>query len=339
MKILVTGAAGFIGYHVAARLLDAGERVVGIDNLNAYYDPALKQARLARLVAHANFEFVRMDIADRPAMAALFARERPELVVHLAAQVGVRYSIENPYAYADTNLTGFLHVLEGARRARVRHLIYASSSSVYGTGSKAPSSAPSNTRDRADTPVSLYAATKRANELMAHCYSHLFDLPSTGLRFFTVYGPWGRPDMAPFKFARAMLRGEPIEVYNHGRMERDFTYIDDVVESVERLVFRAPDGSRLFNIGTQTPVSLMDLIAALERALGVTARTRLVPHQPGDVVATCADVEDLREVTGFAPATALATGIERFVGWYREFYGVEEYGHGTGRRFRVLRAS
>jgi UDP-glucuronate 4-epimerase len=246
----------------------------------------------------------------------------------------VRHSIDNPYAYADANLTGFVHVLEGARHARVRHLIYASSSSVYG----ASATAPFGVGERADTPVSLYAATKRANELMAHCYSHLFDLPSTGLRFFTVYGPWGRPDMAPFKFARAMVRGEPIEVYNYGRMERDFTYIDDVAEGVERVVFREPGGYRLFNVGNQHPVGLMDFIAALECALGSAARMKFLPLQPGDVVSTCADVEDFRAFTGFAPRTALATGVERFAAWYREYYGVK-HGHGAGRRFRVLRAS
>jgi UDP-glucuronate 4-epimerase len=335
MNILVTGVAGFIGYHVTARLLDSGARVLGVDNLNPYYDPSLKQARLARLIPHLKFEFVNLDIGDRLEMAALFERETPELVIHLAAQVGVRYSVENPYAFVESNLTGFLNVLEGARRTRVRHLIYASSSSVYGAGAKTPFAI----EERADTPVSFYAATKRANELMAHCYSHLFDIPSTGLRFFTVYGPWGRPDMAPFRFAQAMLGGETIDVYNYGHMERDFTYIDDVVEGVERLAAREPEGYRLFNIGNSTPVSVMDFIGALERALGCTARKRLLPLQPGDVVSTCADVADFRAATGFAPDTPIAAGIERFVSWYREFYGVKEHELGAGRGLHLLQAS
>lgn len=335
MNILVTGAAGFIGYHVTARLLASGACVLGVDNLNPYYDPALKEARLARLIPHSNFEFVNVDVADRLGMAGFFEREAPELIIHLAAQVGVRYSVENPYAYLESNLTGFLNILEGARRTRVRHLMYASSSSVYGAGAKAPFAI----QDRADTPVSFYAATKRANELMAHCYSHLYNIPSTGLRFFTVYGPWGRPDMAPFRFAQAMLAGETIDVYNHGRMERDFTYIDDVVESVERLAARGPDGYRLFNVGNSAPVSVMDFIGVLERTLGCTAHKRFLPLQPGDVVSTWADVTDLRAVTGFAPETPLASGIERFVVWYREFYGVKQYEHGAGRGLHLLHAS
>jgi UDP-glucuronate 4-epimerase len=320
MNILVTGVAGFIGYHVAGRLLDAGERVTGIDNLNDYYDPGLKRARLARLAPRANFTFVRLDIADRHGMAELFERAAPDLILHLAAQAGVHYSIENPYAYLDANLTGFLHVLEGARRVRTRHLIYASSSSVYGANAKGPF----RVDDRADRPVSLYAATKRANELMAHCYSHLFGIPSTGLRFFTVYGPWGRPDMAPIQFARAILSGGPVEIYGDGGMERDFTYIDDVVECVERVVFRDPEGYRLFNVGNQTPVSVTDFIAALERVLGTTAPKKFVPPRPGDVRSTWADLEDFRACYGFAPRTELETGLARFAEWYRDYYAVKE---------------
>jgi UDP-glucuronate 4-epimerase len=328
MKMLVTGAAGFIGYHVAERLLDAGECVSGIDSLNDYYDPELKRARLARLIRHKNFQFVRLNICNRAGVAELFELEAPEVVVHLAAQPGVRYSIENPYACADANLTGFLNVLEGSRRARVRHLIYASSSSVYGANTRAPF----RVDGRADTPISLYAATKRANELMAHCYSHLFDIASTGLRFFTVYGPWARPDMAPSRFAGAILKGEPVEIYGDGRMERDFTYIDDVVECVERVVFQDPGGyrpvnSRLFNIGNQTPVSLMDFVAVLERALGKPARKKFLPPQPGDVPSTWADVEDFRAVYGFAPHTPLEIGLGHFAGWYREYYGAKAAKH------------
>ncbi|HLY05900.1 MAG TPA: NAD-dependent epimerase/dehydratase family protein [Rhizomicrobium sp.] len=340
MNILVTGAAGFIGFHVAARLLDAGCRVLGIDNLNPYYDPSLKRARLARLASRAKFEFMHLDIADRAGMVRLFENETPDLIVHLAAQVGVRHSVDNPHAYVEANLTGFLNVLEGARRTHARHLIYASSSSVYGSSVKTPFAI----ADRADTPLSFYAATKRANELMAHCYWHLYGIPSTGLRFFTVYGPWGRPDMAPFRFARAMFRGETIDVYNHGDMQRDFTYVDDVAEGVHRVVAGAPDGYRLFNIGNSAPVNVMDFIRALECALGSTASKRFLPLQPGDVVSTCADVGDFQAATGFAPATPIAAGVERFVGWYREFYGVqsngvEDHEHGGGRSLHLLQAS
>jgi len=333
MKTLVTGAAGFIGYHVTERLLAEGRQVVGIDNLNAYYDPGLKRARLARLQRHPQFEFAAIDITDRAAMEAVFTRDAFGNVIHLAAQVGVRYSIENPHAYAEANLTGFLHVLEGCRRARVRHLIYASSSSVYGGNSKLPFSV----KDPVDSPISLYAATKRANELMAHCYTHLYDLPATGLRFFTVYGPWGRPDMAPFRFAAAILGGQAIDVYNYGRMWRDFTYVDDIAEGVLRMAAREPSGYQLFNVGNSQLVGLMDFIGELEGALGRRARKRFLPLQPGDVLATHADVDEFWRAAGFRPATRLADGIERFVRWYREYFGEETYEH--GRSNKLLRAS
>jgi UDP-glucuronate 4-epimerase len=340
MKTLVTGAAGFIGFHVTERLLAQGERVVGIDNLNAYYDPSLKGARLKLLARHPRFEFAELDIARRDAMETLFVRESFSRVIHLAAQAGVRHSIENPHVYAEANLTGFLHVLEGCRRARVGHLIYASSSSVYGGSAKVPFSV----EDRADRPVSLYAATKRANELMAHCYSHLFELPATGLRFFTVYGPWGRPDMAPFRFARAIVRGERIEIHNYGRMQRDFTYIDDIAEGVVRIAAAPPAGYRLFNVGVSSPVGLMEFIGALERVLGKRARRRFVPLQPGDAIATHADVEDFWRATGFRPATPLATGIERFADWFQDYYQdydrEENHEYGAHHRARaVLHAS
>jgi len=333
MKTLVTGAAGFIGYHVTERLLAEGRQVVGIDNLNAYYDPGLKRARLARLTCPPRFEFAEIDITDRPAMETLFARDAFGNVIHLAAQVGVRYSIENPHVYAEANLTGFLHVLEGCRRTRVRHLIYASSSSVYGGNNKLPFSV----KDPVDSPLSLYAATKRANELMAHCYTHLYDLPATGLRFFTVYGPWGRPDMAPFRFAAAILGGQAIDVYNYGRMWRDFTYVDDIAEGVLRMAAREPSGYRLFNVGNSQLVGLMDFIGELEGALGRRARKRFLPLQPGDVLATHADVDEFWRAAGFRPATRLADGIERFVRWYREYFGEETYEH--GRSNKLLRAS
>jgi UDP-glucuronate 4-epimerase len=336
MKTLVTGAAGFIGYHVTERLLAYGEHVVGIDNLNLYYDPSLKRARLKLLARHPGFEFAELDIASRAAMEALFARESFDRVIHLAAQAGVRYSIENPHVYAQANLTGFLHVLEGCRSARVRHLIYASSSSVYGGSTKVPFSV----EDRADRPVSLYAAT----ELMAHCYSHLFELPATGLRFFTVYGPWGRPDMAPFRFARAIVRGERIEIYNYGRMQRDFTYIDDIAEGVVRIAAAPPAGYRLFNVGASSPVGLLEFIGALERALGKPARKRFVPLRPGDVISTHADAEDFWRATGFRPATPLATGVERFAAWFQDYYQdydrEENHEYGAHRRAcAVLHAS
>jgi UDP-glucuronate 4-epimerase len=329
--VLVTGAAGFIGYHVAGRLLGAGCRVVGVDNLNAYYDPRLKQARLERLRARPGFAFARLDFADRDGMAALFAAERPGLVVHLGAQAGVRYSLENPHAYVDANLVGFVNLLEGCRRHEVRHLVFASTSSVYGANTKMPFSV----HDNVDHPVSLYAATKKANELMAHTYAHLFGLPCTGLRFFTVYGPWGRPDMAMFLFTEAMLQGRPIQVFNHGRMRRDFTYVDDIVEGVCRVAERVPLGEpgwsgeapdpgtsqapyRLYNIGNNRPVELMAVIAELERQLGVRAEKELLPLQPGDVPETFADIDDLVRDTGFRPATPIETGIARFVRWYQD---------------------
>jgi UDP-glucuronate 4-epimerase len=334
MKTLVTGVAGFIGSSVAARLLARGTAVVGVDNLNSYYDPRLKRDRLANLFGHALFEFAETDIADRAAMEALFLGHRFDTVIHLAAQAGVRHSIENPHVYAASNLTGFLHILEGVRHTRVRHLIYASSSSVYGTSSQLPFAI----SDRADTPVSLYAATKRSNELMAHCYSHLFQLAATGLRFFTVYGPWGRPDMAPFRFARAILAGDPIDVYNYGRMQRDFTYIDDIAEGVVRIAEREPAGYRLFNVGASHPVGLLDFIGILERALGRRARKRFLPLEPGDVVATHADVEDFWRFTGFRPATPLADGIACFAKWYREYYGEGQHEHDGHRHGELGRA-
>jgi UDP-glucuronate 4-epimerase len=332
--VLLTGAAGFIGFHVARRLLAAGVAVLGIDNLTPYYDPRLKQGRLALLGAEPGFRFVELDIADRDAVAALFAAERPAHVVHLAAQAGVRYSIDHPFAYADSNLTGFLAVLEGCRAAGVAHLVYASSSSVYGGNRRLPFS----TRDGVDHPVSLYAATKKANELMAHCYSHLYGVPATGLRFFTVYGPWGRPDMAYWKFTEAIWEGRPLDVYNHGDMSRDFTFVDDVVEPLVRLIAtpaapdpafdpQAPDPARswaphrVFNIGATHPEPLMDMIAILEREIGRPASLRMLPMQPGDVQATWAEVEDLAAATGFRPKVTLAEGLHRFVDWYRGWRG------------------
>ena len=335
MKILVTGCAGFIGMHVCERLLARGDDVIGLDNLNDYYDVSLKEARLARLAHDPKFRFIKLDVADRPAIADLFARETPQRVIHLAAQAGVRYSLQNPHAYVDSNLTGFVNILEGCRYAKVEHLIYASSSSVYGGNTKMPFSE----TDSVDHPVSLYAATKKANELMAHTYSHLFDLPTTGLRFFTVYGPWGRPDMALFLFTRAILEGRPIEVFNHGKMQRDFTYIDDIVEGVIRVCDRPPVANpafdkhqpdpstswapyRVFNIGNHAPVELMTYITTLESALGKTAQKNFLPLQDGDVPATSADTAALHAATGFAPATSVASGIARFVDWYRGYYGV-----------------
>ena len=335
MKILVTGAAGFIGYHVSRRLLERGDEVIGVDNLNEYYDPQLKEARLALLREFPAFSFARVDVGDRPDMASLFSDTRPQRVIHLAAQAGVRYSIENPHAYAQTNVTGFLHVLEGCRAAGVEHLVYASSSSVYGSNAKQPFSE----HDGVDHPVSLYAATKKANELMAHTYAHLYGIACTGLRFFTVYGPWGRPDMALFKFTRGILAGEPIPVYNRGQMIRDFTYVDDITEGVVRTVdvIAAPDPAfdpaspdpasssapyRIYNIGNNRPVQLLDCIAILEKALGRKAQMELLPMQPGDVPSTMADVSDLEQAVGFRPSTSLEDGIAAFVRWYREYYNV-----------------
>jgi UDP-glucuronate 4-epimerase len=326
MKVLLTGAAGFIGLHTALRLLARGDAVVGLDNLNDYYDVALKQARLAQLQGQPGFRFVKLDVADREGLAALFETERFHRVVHLAAQAGVRYSLKNPNAYVDANLVGFMNVLEGCRHTAVQHLVYASSSSVYGGNTKMPFAE----SDNVDHPVSLYAATKKANELMAHTYSHLFGLPTTGLRFFTVYGPWGRPDMALFLFTKAILEGRPIEVFNQGLMLRDFTYIDDIVEGVVRVLDRvatpadAGTGSapyRVFNIGNQQPVALLDFIGCVEAALGRVAEKRLLPLQPGDVPATHADVQALRDWVGFMPATEVGQGVERFVAWYRDYYG------------------
>jgi UDP-glucuronate 4-epimerase len=317
VTILLTGAAGFIGYHLAQRLLAEGHRVAGADNLNPYYDPKLKRARLLRLAAHPRFEFFETDLAVRAAAEALFAARRFELVVHLAAQAGVRHSLENPHAYTESNVTGFLHVLEGCRHTRIPRLIYASSSSVYGGNTKTPFSV----GDPVDHPVSLYAATKRAGELMADCYTHLYGIATTGLRFFTVYGPWGRPDMAPFRFAESIERGRPIDIYNYGKMQRDFTYIDDIVEGLTRVVARPQPGARLYNIGNCSPVALLDFVHALEGALGKRARRRYLPLQPGDVVATHADVEDFCEYTGFRPATPVAEGVARFAAWYRSYYG------------------
>ncbi|HEY5832012.1 MAG TPA: NAD-dependent epimerase [Hyphomicrobiaceae bacterium] len=331
--VLVTGAAGFIGFYVARALLDAGETVIGLDNMNTYYDPALKEARLAQLQGRAGFTFHRLDLADRKGMDALFADARPARVIHLAAQAGVRHSLLDPHSYADSNIVGFLHILEGCRHHAVEHLTYASSSSVYGANTAMPYSVHQNV----DHPLSLYAASKKANELMAHCYSHLYALPTTGLRFFTVYGPWGRPDMAYFSFIKAILEGRPIQVFNEGRMRRDFTYIDDIVEGVVRAHQRiaAPnpqwDGAhpdpgsstapyRLYNIGNSEPVDLMRFIATIEAALGRTARIEMRPMQPGDVPATYADVADLARDVGFKPATPIEVGIGRFVAWYRDYY-------------------
>lgn len=335
MRVLVTGAAGFIGYHTAERLLDRGHEVIGFDNLSPYYDVSLKEARLQRLKEHERFRFLQADLADRAIVEATFAEERPERVVHLAAQAGVRYSLDHPHAYISANVTGFLHVLEGCRHHGVEHLVYASSSSVYGANRKLPF----DVSDPVDHPVSLYGATKKANELMAHSYAHLFGLPVTGLRFFTVYGPWGRPDMSLFIFTRKILAGEPIQVFNYGRHARDFTYVDDAVEGVLCTLDKvatpdpdwrpeAPDPAtssapyRLYNVGNHSPVSLLDYIAAIEKALGRKAKIELVPQQPGDVEETYADVEALKEATGFQPATPLELGIERFVAWYRDYYRV-----------------
>lgn len=334
MKILVTGAAGFIGMHTALRLLARGDEVVGVDNLNDYYDVSLKEARLARLTADARFAFHKVDVADRDAMERLFAAERPQRVIHLAAQAGVRYSLKNPHAYVDANLKGFMNILEGCRNHPVEHLVYASTSSVYGSNTAQPFSEHQN----ADHPVSLYAATKKANELMAHSYSHLFRIPTTGLRFFTVYGPWGRPDMSPMLFTRAMLEGKPISVFNHGRMQRDFTYVDDIVEGVLRVVDKpatpsaaydpaSPDPAssnapyRVFNIGNSHPTPLMDFIGALEKASGIEAKKEFLPMQPGDVPATSADTSELDAWVGFKPDTPVDVGVARFYDWYTAHYG------------------
>jgi len=333
MKILVTGAAGFIGFHLTQRLLERGDEVVGLDNLNDYYDVSLKEARLHILKAQPGFRFVRAALEDRPTIAALFSDERFEMVVNLAAQAGVRYSLQNPHAYIDSNVVGFMNVLEGCRHNAVKHLVYASSSSVYGANTTVPFSEHHTT----DHPVSLYAATKKSNELMAHTYAHLFGLPVTGLRFFTVYGPWGRPDMAYFSFTRAILEGRPIDVFNHGRMQRDFTYIDDIVEGVVRTLGHTPrpdpawDAAcpdpaassapyRLYNIGNNRPVELGHFIEVLEGCLGKKANRNLLPIQAGEVLVTCANVDDLMRDVGFRPATPIQEGLRRFAEWYREFY-------------------
>jgi UDP-glucuronate 4-epimerase len=335
MKLLVTGAAGFIGYHTALRLLERGDEVVGLDNLNDYYDVRLKEARLEHLRRHAAFRFEKIDLADRDAMQRLFASAGFARIIHLGAQAGVRYSIENPLAYIDANVVGFANVLEGCRHAGVEHLVYASTSSVYGANTRMPFSVHQNV----DHPLSFYAATKKANELMAHTYAHLYQLPVTGLRFFTVYGPWGRPDMALFTFTRKILAGQPIDVFNYGNHRRDFTYIDDIVEGVVRIVDRIaagnPDWSgddpdpgtsqapcRLYNIGNNRPVELMKYIATLEQCLGRKAELNLLPLQPGDVPDTYADVEDLVRDAGYRPQTTIDEGVRRFVDWYRDYYSV-----------------
>ncbi len=323
---MVTGAAGFIGFHVARQLLAEGRHVVGLDSLNSYYDPALKQARLNILRENSRFDFAQIDLADRPSMDQLFARHRFATVVHLAAQAGVRYSIDHPHAYADANLVGFVNVLEGCRHHGCRHLVYASSSSVYGANTKLPFSVD----DKTDRPISLYAATKKANELMAHSYSHLYRLPVTGLRFFTIYGPWGRPDMAVFLFAKSIVEGTPIRLFNHGKMRRDFTHIDDVTRVVLRLLDRAPaDGgsagpapARIYNVGNHHPEELMHVVALLEKELGRTAVKDMLPMQPGDVMETFADVGDLMRDAGFRPQTSIEDGIRDFVAWYRDHYKV-----------------
>ena len=324
--ILVTGAAGFIGFHVARRLLAEGRHVLGLDSLNNYYDPALKRSRLDLLREHAQFGFVQMDLADRPSIGALFAKHRFATVVHMAAQAGVRHSIDHPHAYADANLEGFLNVLEGCRHHDCRHLVYASSSSVYGANTKLPFSVD----DRTDRPISLYAATKKANELMAHSYSHLYRLPTTGLRFFTVYGPWGRPDMAIFLFAKSIVEGKPIRLFNHGKMRRDFTHIDDVTRVIQRLIDQVPQGDReagmapvrIYNVGNHKPEELMHVVALLEQELGRKAIKDMLPMQPGDVMETFADVGDLMRDTGFRPQTSIEDGIRDFVAWYRDHYKV-----------------
>ncbi|MEM8675984.1 MAG: NAD-dependent epimerase [Cyanobacteria bacterium P01_G01_bin.67] len=323
MKILVTGVAGFIGFHLAQRLLAEGNQVYGIDNLNDYYDVSLKQARLEQLLTQTEFSFEHLDISDRILVAELFTCHKFDLVVHLAAQAGVRYSLENPHAYVDSNLVGFTNILEGCRHSQVKHLLFASSSSVYGKNTKVPFSV----SDRVDTPVSLYAATKKANELIAHAYSHLYQMPITGLRFFTVYGPWGRPDMAYYKFVKAIAEGQPIDVYNYGKMRRDFTYIDDVVEGIVKLTKVQPQGTsaqppyKIYNIGNNQPVALKEFIAIIEAIMGKSAQKNFLPMQPGDVVATYADVDDLIADIDFQPDTSIEEGLTQFIHWYQAYYG------------------
>ncbi|HEY3298391.1 MAG TPA: NAD-dependent epimerase [Armatimonadota bacterium] len=336
MKVLVTGAAGFIGFHTSKRLLERGDEVIGIDNLNDYYDPRLKEARLEQLLGKEGFSFRKLDISDRADMVSVFEHELPQRVINLAAQAGVRYSIQNPDVYVDSNIVGFLNILEGCRHNGVEHLVYASSSSVYGSNKKLPFSVD----DSVDHPVSLYAATKKANELMAHTYSHLYSLPTTGLRFFTVYGPWGRPDMALFLFTKAIIEGRSIDVFNHGKMQRDFTYIDDIVEGIVRVLDNVPQPKaelageesltpaestapyKLYNIGNHKSVELLSFIEAIEKCLGKTAEKNLLPMQPGDVPATFADVDALMKDVGFAPSTPIEAGIARFIEWYRSYYRV-----------------
>ncbi|MDZ7924744.1 MAG: NAD-dependent epimerase [Marinagarivorans sp.] len=334
MNYLITGSAGFIGFYVVQRLCALGHTVIGIDNLNDYYDVNLKHARLAELKPLTNFNFIQIDLADRNGMANLFATYKFDRVIHLAAQAGVRYSLDNPLAYADSNLIGHLTILEGCRNNNVQHLVYASSSSVYGLNSKTPFA----TSDSVDHPISLYAATKKANELMSHTYSHLYGIPTTGLRFFTVYGPWGRPDMAPIKFAKAILEGKAIDVYNNGNLSRDFTFVDDIVEGIIRIQDVIPTGKKewtvesgspadssapyaVYNIGNGNPVQLMDFIGALEKALGVEAKKNFMPMQPGDVYTTYADTQGLEAATGYKPSISIKEGVGRFVDWYREYYG------------------
>jgi UDP-glucuronate 4-epimerase len=331
--VLVTGAAGFIGFHVARRLLESGRNVVGLDNLNSYYDPKLKEARRDQLGKFDGFSFVKLDLADRAGMAELFAEHRFPHVVHLAAQAGVRHSLIDPHAYVDANLVGFANVLEGCRHHGCKHLLYASSSSVYGANTRMPFSV----HDNVDHPLSLYGASKKANELMAHAYAHLYGLPATGLRFFTVYGPWGRPDMAMWIFASSIIAGRPIKLFNHGQMRRDFTYVDDVVEAVVRLVEHVPAANpqwsgeapdpgssvapwRVYNIGNNNPIELLEVVRLLEDAIGMKAKRELAPMQPGDVPATYADVDDLMREVGFKPATPIKDGIERFIKWYRDYH-------------------
>ena len=316
MKVLVTGVAGFIGMHCAERLLARGDEVIGVDNLSPYYSVELKQARLARLEGKKGFRFSRSDIADFPSLKKIFEKEQPQAVLHLAAQPGVRYSLENPAAYVQANLVGFANLLECCRAHPPGHLVFASSSSVYGANQKLPWSE----KDNVDHPISLYAATKKSNELMAHVYSHLYGLPATGLRYFTVYGPWGRPDMSPVLFARAISQGRPIAVFNQGDMQRDFTYVDDIVEGTLRVLVR-PAPYAIYNIGNHTPVGLLDYIAALEKALGKKAKLEMKPMQPGDVKATYADTAALHRAVGFAPSTPLATGLARFAEWFKSYYG------------------
>lgn len=333
MQILVTGAAGFVGFHLSQRLLSENHQVIGIDNLNDYYEVTLKEDRLAQLKDRDNFIFHKLDLADRDGIDKLFDRYQIEMVVNLAAQAGVRYSIQNPRAYIDSNLNGFGNILEGCRHHHVQHLVYASSSSVYGANTKIPFSV----RDNVDRPISLYAATKKANELMAHTYSHLYQIPTTGLRFFTVYGPWGRPDMAPMLFTKAILAGKPIDVFNYGKMQRDFTYVDDIIEGVVRVMHKIPQPNpdlvedipdpaiskapyRIYNIGNNQPIELMYFIEVLEKCLGIEAQKNILPMQPGDVPRTYADVADLVRDVGFKPDTSIEVGVERFVDWYRSYY-------------------